>query len=93
MTTVTSEQFHDRIHDNHMYGLWELASQMTPHPMPKARAHIWKSELFESVLRDSGEVVPHGEERRSAAAVQSRPRRPLGHDEQPDRRDPDAAAR
>ncbi len=65
MTSVTSEQFHDRIHDNHMYGLWELASQMTPHPMPKAKAHIWKSELFNSVLHDSGEVVPIGEERRA----------------------------
>ena len=27
--------FHQRIHDNHMYGLWELASQMTPHPSQK----------------------------------------------------------
>ena len=24
--------FHERMHANHMYGLWELASQMTPHP-------------------------------------------------------------
>ena len=22
--------FHERMHANHMYGLWELASQMTP---------------------------------------------------------------
>ena len=64
MTSVTSEQFHDRIHDNYMYGLWELASQMTPHPMPKAKSHIWKWGLIESVLQDSGEVVPIGEERR-----------------------------
>jgi gentisate 1,2-dioxygenase len=63
--TVTSEEFHNRIHDNYMYGLWELAGQMTPHPMPKMSAYIWKSELFESVLKDSGEVVPVGNERRA----------------------------
>ena len=62
---VTSEEFHNRIHDNYMYGLWELAGQMTPHPMPKMTAYIWKSELFESVLKDSGEVVPIGNERRA----------------------------
>lgn len=62
---VTSEQFHDRIHDAHMYGLWELASQMTPHPEPQMKPFIWKWELFESVLRDSGEVVPIGDERRA----------------------------
>ena len=31
------DKFHERIHASHMYGLWELASQMTPHPEPKAR--------------------------------------------------------
>jgi gentisate 1,2-dioxygenase len=48
-----------------MYGLWELASQMTPHPMPKMIPYMWKWSLFESVLRDAGEVVPIGDERRA----------------------------
>ena len=33
--------FHERMHANHMYGLWELASQMTPHPQPKMVPHMW----------------------------------------------------
>jgi gentisate 1,2-dioxygenase len=63
--SLTSESFHNRIHDNYMYGLWELASAMTPHPMPKMIAYLWKWSLFESVLKDSGEVVPIGDERRA----------------------------
>src|SRR6476661_5032631 len=55
-----SEAFHNRIHDNHMYGLWELASQMTAHPTPKMIPYMWKWDLFESVLQESGEVVPIG---------------------------------
>ena len=39
--TSSSEAFHELIHQNHMYGLWELASQMTPHPMPKTIPHMW----------------------------------------------------
>jgi hypothetical protein len=27
--------FHERMHANNMYGLWELASQMMPNPQPK----------------------------------------------------------
>jgi len=33
--------FHERMHANHMYGLWELASQMTPHPQPKMIPYMW----------------------------------------------------
>ncbi|HWO72134.1 MAG TPA: cupin domain-containing protein [Dehalococcoidia bacterium] len=62
---TASERFHERIHDNYIYGLWELASQMTVHPMPKMKAHIWKWSLFESVLAEAGEVVPIGDERRA----------------------------
>ena len=29
--------FHERMHANNMYGLWELASQMTGQPMPKLK--------------------------------------------------------
>jgi gentisate 1,2-dioxygenase len=60
-----SEAFHNRIHDNHMYGLWELASQMTANPTPKMIPYMWKWDLFESVLQESGEVVPIGNERRA----------------------------
>jgi gentisate 1,2-dioxygenase len=64
-STTSSEAFHDLIHTNHMYGLWELASQMTPHPMPKMIPYMWRWSLFESVLADAGEVVPIGDERRA----------------------------
>src|SRR5690606_15627732 len=64
-TQVSSEAFHQRLHANHMYGLWELASQMTAHPQPKVKAHLWKWSLFESILEQSGEVVPIGDERRA----------------------------
>jgi gentisate 1,2-dioxygenase len=59
------EAFHDRMHRNHMYGLWELASQMTAHPMPKAIPYMWKWSLLEDILRESGEAVPVGDERRA----------------------------
>jgi len=35
------EAFHERMHANHMYSLWELASQMTPHPQPKMIPYMW----------------------------------------------------
>src|SRR5688572_8104333 len=57
--------FHARMHAAQMYGLWELASQMTRHPEPMAVAHMWKSSLLEAMVRESGEVVPVGEERRA----------------------------
>ena len=63
-----SQAFHNRIHDNHMYGLWELASQMTAHPTPRMIPFMWKWELIESVLQESGEVVPIGNERRAFVA-------------------------
>jgi len=53
------------MHAAQMYGLWELASQMTRHPEPKAIPHMWRSSLIEAMVRESGEVVPVGEERRA----------------------------
>jgi gentisate 1,2-dioxygenase len=57
--------FHERMHAAQMYGLWELASQMTRHPEPNAVAHMWPSDLIEGMVREAGEVVPVGEERRA----------------------------
>jgi gentisate 1,2-dioxygenase len=65
VTTTKSDEFHERIHANHMYGLWELASQMTPHPQPKAIPYMWSSDLIRSVVEQSGTAVPVGEERRA----------------------------
>jgi gentisate 1,2-dioxygenase len=62
---VSREAFHERMHANHMYGLWELASQMTPHPQPKMIAHMWRWSLLESIIEESGEAVPVGDERRA----------------------------
>ena len=59
------DEFHDLIHSNHMYGLWELASQMTPQPRPKAVAHMWPAALIERVVQDSSLAVPVGDERRA----------------------------
>ena len=63
--TAAETEFHERMHAAHMYGLWELASQMTRHPEPKAIPYMWRSSLLEAVVRESGEVVPVGEERRA----------------------------
>jgi len=63
--TAVEQDFHERMHAAQMYGLWELASQMTRHPEPKAIPHMWKSSLIEAMVRESGEVVPVGEERRA----------------------------
>ena len=49
--TAAETEFHDRMHAAHMYGLWELASQMTKHPEPKAIPYMWKASLIESVKR------------------------------------------
>ena len=35
-TTAVEQAFHQRMHAAHIYGLWELASQMTRHPEPMA---------------------------------------------------------
>jgi gentisate 1,2-dioxygenase len=57
--------FHERMHAAHIHGLWELASQMTRHPEPKAIPYMWKASRLEAIVRESGEVVPVGEERRA----------------------------
>jgi len=61
----TEDAFHKLIHENHMYGLWEIASQMTPHPRPEAVPHQWKWSLLERVVNDSAVAVPVGDERRA----------------------------
>jgi len=61
----TEDAFHKLIHDNHMYGLWEIASQMTPQPRPEAVPHQWKWSLLERVVRESAVAVPVGDERRA----------------------------
>ena len=61
----TADAFHKFIHDNHMYGLWEIASQMTPHPRPEAVPYQWKWSLLERVVKESAAAVPVGDERRA----------------------------
>jgi gentisate 1,2-dioxygenase len=57
--------FHERMHAAHMYGLWELASQMTSHPEPKMVPYMWRWPLLQSIIDESGEAVPVGDERRA----------------------------
>ena len=59
------EAFHQRMHANHMYGLWELASQMTAHPQPKMVPHMWPWSTTESIIGESARAVPVGDERRA----------------------------
>jgi len=59
------EAFHQRMHANNMYGLWELASQMTPQPQPKTIPHIWPWSTTESIIEESARAVPVGDERRA----------------------------
>jgi len=63
--TKTEDAFHQLIHQNHMWGLWEIASQMTPHPKPQAIAHQWKWSLLKEVVKQSAKAVPVGDERRA----------------------------
>ena len=49
--TKTEDAFHQLIHRNHMWGLWEIASQMTPHPRPQAVPYQWKWSLLEEVVK------------------------------------------
>ena len=63
--TKTEDAFHQLIHQNHMWGLWEIASQMTPHPRPEAVAHQWKWSLLKEVVKQSATAVPVGDERRA----------------------------
>ena len=65
VATATGKEFHEKMHAAHMYGLWELASQMTKHPEPTAIPYMWKASLIEAVVREAGEAVPVGEERRA----------------------------
>src|SRR4029077_13012059 len=66
MNAPTSEDaFHQLIHQNHMWGLWEIASQMTPQPRPEAIAHQWKWSLLKEVVKQSANAVPVGDERRA----------------------------
>src|SRR5258707_4841854 len=57
--------FHERMHANNMYGLWELASQMTPQPQPKMIPHMWPWSTTESIIEESARAVPVGDERRA----------------------------
>jgi gentisate 1,2-dioxygenase len=61
----SEDAFHRLIHENHMYGLWEIASQMTPHPRPEAIPYQWKWALLDEVARQSATAVPVGDERRA----------------------------
>src|SRR3989442_9679051 len=63
--TAAETDFHERMHAAHMYGLWELASQMTRHPEPKAIPYMWKAFVLDAMVREAGEAVPVGEERRA----------------------------
>jgi gentisate 1,2-dioxygenase len=63
--TTVEKDFHERMHAAHIHGLWELASLMTRHPEPKAIPYLWRSSLLQALVRESGEVVPVGEERRA----------------------------
>ena len=57
--------FHERMHANNMYGLWELASQMTPQPQPKMIPHMWPWSTTQSIIEESARAVPVGDERRA----------------------------
>jgi len=59
------DTFHQLIHQNHMWGLWEIASQMTPHPRPEAVPYQWKWSLLKEVVKQSATAVPVGDERRA----------------------------
>ena len=52
--------FHQRMHANHMYGLWELASQMTSHPQPKMIPYMWPWSRLKPIVDESGSAVPVG---------------------------------
>jgi len=64
-TNALRAAFHERMHAAHMYGLWELASQMTAHPEPQMVPYMWRWPLLQSIIDESGEAVPVGDERRA----------------------------
>jgi gentisate 1,2-dioxygenase len=61
----TEDAFHRLIHEHHMWGLWEIASQMTPHPRPDAVPYQWRWSLLERIIKESSVAVPVGDERRA----------------------------
>lgn len=61
----TEDAFHKLIHEHHMWGLWEIASQMTPQPRPEAVPYQWQWSLLEKIIRESSIAVPVGDERRA----------------------------
>ena len=63
--TALAQDFHERMHAAGMYGLWELASQMTGHPEPQAVAHMWPASVLDAMVSEAAERVPVGEERRA----------------------------
>src|SRR5713101_9698429 len=63
--TAAETDLPERMHAAHMYGLWELASQMTRPPEPKAIPYMWKASVLDAMVREAGEAVPAGEERRA----------------------------
>ena len=62
---VARDAFHERMHAHHMYGLWELASQMTPQPQPKMIPYMWPWPELSSIIDESSQAVPVGDERRA----------------------------
>src|SRR5256885_16526115 len=46
----SEDRFHQLIHQNHMWGLWEIASQMTPQPRPEAVPYQGKWALLKEVV-------------------------------------------
>ena len=55
---VARDAFHERMHAHHMYGLWELASQMTPQPQPKMIPYMWPWAELSSIIDESSQAVP-----------------------------------
>jgi hypothetical protein len=54
MTTVAAEAFHQCIHDRHIYGLGEVASQTTARPLRQMRAWMGKWWRLEAIVMRSG---------------------------------------
>ena len=61
----SEDAFHTLIHEHHMWGLWEIASQMTPHPRPDAVPHQWRWSVLKRIIEESAVAVPVGDERRA----------------------------
>src|SRR5437879_22363 len=61
----TAQAFQKRIHINHRNTLCEQPCTRTDNPHPKAIPHIWRADLIDRVVKESGQAVPVGEERRA----------------------------